>query len=127
MNAFYEVKTDKKIEDVISSIKENIKKAKFGVLWELNFQNKIRDKGFELEHVFYLLDVCNPEIASKILKENMEMGYVLPCKIVVYEKGEQNYIGLLKPTALVDLIDERFSDEAKEIEKDLIDVIESSK
>lgn len=127
MNAFYEVKTDKNIEEAISALKENIKSVGFGVLWELNFKDKVKEKGFELGNVFYLLDVCNPEIASQILNRNIEMGYVLPCKIVIYEKEHSNYIGVLKPTTLVNLIDGQFSEEAKEIETKLISVLEMSK
>ena len=35
---------------------------------------------------------------AQVLKENIEIGYILPCKVVVYEKNNDHYLGILKPT-----------------------------
>ncbi len=44
MNAVYEVTTNKTIEEAVAAIKSNIKDFGFGVLWELNFKDKIEEK-----------------------------------------------------------------------------------
>lgn len=127
MDAVYEVMTDKSVEAAVAAIKVKAKEFGFGALWELNFQDKIEEKGFHLDKIFYLIDLCNPKLASAMLQENIELGYVLPCKVVVYEKNNQNYIGLLKPTMLVDLIDQSFSEQAKMVEENLIKILEMSR
>ncbi|MDB7503003.1 DUF302 domain-containing protein [Enterococcus faecium] len=44
--------------------------------------------------------MCNPKQAKEVLEKRIEVGYFLPCKVVVYEKEADVYIGLLKPTVL---------------------------
>lgn len=128
MNAVYEVTTNKTIEEAVAAIKSNIKDFGFGVLWELNFKDKIEEKkGFHIDNVFYLLDICNPKLASSILQKNIQLGYVLPCKVVIYEKNAQTYIGILNPTTLVELIDDSFMEEAKKVEENLIKIVELSR
>lgn len=72
---------------------------------------------------FIMMDVCNPSTASDILDKNIEMGYVLPCKVVVYEKEGDTYIGLMNPSVMVDLVDSQYYDVAVEIEKSMKEVM----
>lgn len=125
MSSFVSYSTDKSIEEAVEAIRENIKDVGFGILFELNFQDKIREKGFDVGNIFYMVEVCNPKLASQILETNIEMGFVLPCKLTVYEKDGENYIGLLKPTTLVGMIDDRFADEAVQIEEKLEGLIKA--
>jgi len=126
MKVFYEVKTNKSLNQVLIDLKKNLQLNSFGVLFELNFKDKIKEKGFYLEPNFIMLEVCNPKIASEILKENIEIGYILPCKVVVYEKNNDHYLGILKPTSLIELIDDSFVEIADEIEKVLMNVVNES-
>ncbi|MCM6863293.1 DUF302 domain-containing protein [Enterococcus faecium] len=45
--------------------------------------------------------MCNPKQAKEVLEKRIEVGYFLPCKVVVYEKEADVYIGLLKQTVLI--------------------------
>ncbi len=51
----------------------------------------------------------------------------MPCKVVIYEKNAQTYIGILNPTTLVELIDDSFMEEAKKVEENLIKIVELSR
>lgn len=126
MDKIYHVETKKALADAVEDVKLHLQENGFGTLFELNFKEKVKEKGFEIDQNFILLEVCNPSIASEILKENIEVGYVLPCKVVVYEKSGKRLIGLIKPTALVELVDSSFLDQANQIEKTLIQAINES-
>ena len=126
MKAIYKVKTEKSLADAVKDVKMKLAENGFGTLFELNFKDKVKEKGFEISDNFILLEVCNPSIASGILQENIEVGFILPCKVVVYEKEGVNYIGLIKPTALVKLVDRSFKDMAKQVEMDLLTSINES-
>jgi len=74
-----------------------------------------------------VLEVCNPQEAQRILSENKLVGYFLPCKIVVYEDGDKTKIGLPKPTALIQMVeDDAITGFAEDIEKRLISCIDKS-
>lgn len=126
MDSIYKVQTRKSLGDAVEDVKMKLQENGFGTLFELNFKDKVKEKGFEIEDNFVLLEVCNPSIASGILQEDIEVGYILPCKVVVYEKGRSRYIGLLKPSALMDLVDPSFGAMAKQVEATLIRSIDES-
>ena len=126
MNTLYKLKTNKSLEQAKQDLIENMKDIGFGVLYQLNFKDKVHEKGYEIDNNFIMMDVCNPATASEILKENIEMGYVLPCKVVVYENGDERFIGLMKPTVMVELINANYMNQAREIEADIKLIIEKS-
>lgn len=127
MEMNYEIRTEKSFEEAVKSIKEHLEKCKFGVLWELNFKDKLAEKGFEFERDVKILEVCNPANAVEVLGKNIEVAYFLPCKLVVYEKDDGIYIGMVRPEKLIELLgDENLHDMAKSIESDLKKAIQDA-
>lgn len=127
MNIQFEMSSNKSFDQAVMDLKENLSVQHFGVLWEMNFLDKLREKGLEFDTNFKVLEVCNPQKAKKVLDSTLEAGYFLPCKMTVYEKENKIYIGMLKPTALI----ENFNNDAlmviaKEVEATLKYVIEIS-
>jgi uncharacterized protein (DUF302 family) len=125
----YTIETSKSIEEAIQSLEENLKEEKFGVQWQFNVKETLANKGFEVEHPFTILEVCNPQEAQNVLTANQLVGYFLPCKIVVYEdKQGKTKIGMPKPSALIQMVeDESLQNVATDIENRLIACIDKSK
>ncbi|WP_053362233.1 DUF302 domain-containing protein [Bacillus sp. FJAT-27251] len=116
----YTVETNKYLE-------ANLKNESFGVLWTFNIKEKLEEKGFSLEDPFFVLEVCNPKEAERVLKENKLVGYFLPCKIVVYNDNGVTKIGMPKPTALISMLDNnQLKEMAMDIENRLIHCIEKT-
>lgn len=127
MNFLYEEKTDKTLEQAIQDLTANLKEREFGVLYQVDFKEKIEAKGLDFPSSFVVLEVCNPKQAKKVLEERIEVGYFLPCKVVVYEKEEEIYVGLLKPTVLIGLIEDgNLKAVAEEVESTLKDAIQAT-
>ncbi|MGG2895216.1 DUF302 domain-containing protein [Enterococcus lactis] len=106
----------------------NSKEREFGVLYQVNFKEKIKSKGLDFPTNFEVLEVCNPKQAKEVLEKRIEVGYFLPCKVVVYEKEADVYIGLLKPTVLIDFIkDDNLTMIAREVESTLKEVVDAAK
>ena len=124
MEIYFELATDKTFESAVQSLKESIKPYGFGVLWELNFKDKLQEKGLEFNTDFQVMEVCNPVKAKQVLEGDITAGYFLPCKAAVYEKDGCIYIGMLKPTSLMDIHGNKaLVDNAEEVEHDLIAAI----
>lgn len=124
----YTVETNKTIVEAIESLTENLKEEKFGVQWQFNIKETLHNKGFELEHPFQVLEVCNPRETQNVLSKNQLVGYFLPCKIVVYEDNQgKTKIGMPKPSALIQMVeDDSLKDIAIDIENRLIACIDKS-
>jgi len=123
----YTVTTTKNINEAISSLELKLTEEKFGVLWMFDIKEKLQEKGLEFESDYLVLEVCNPHEAERVLKENLLVGYFLPCKIVVYSDNGKTKIGMPRPTALINLINnEEIKRLAKDIEERLIHCINKS-
>lgn len=128
MNFTYTVGTEKDIDQVITNLTDNLKDIGFGVLETLDFKKILEEKGLEFPNNYRLLEVCNPNLAKQVLDANPDLGLLLPCTIAVYQKNNEKYISLAKPTSLLSMASEnnlKFSGE--EIEDRLIKVIEKSR
>lgn len=127
MDIVYEKLTEKTVDNVIKDLKDNLKTVGFGVLWELNFKDKIEEINLEFKEDFIILEVCNPAYAKKVLDKNIHMGYVLPCKMVVRTENDKTFVGLVNPEKLLSLFaSEDLEQFVKEIYKSLKKAIKLS-
>jgi uncharacterized protein (DUF302 family) len=123
----YTVNTNKTMDEAAQSLEESLKKEQFGVLWKFDIQEKLQEKGLDFHQPYLVLEVCNPQEAQRVLTQNLMVGYFLPCKIVIYEDAGQVKIGLPKPTALIQMVNEESLKElAQDIEDRLIACIDQS-
>jgi uncharacterized protein (DUF302 family) len=62
------------------------------------------------------------------LESNPEIGLLLPCTIAIYQKNNESFISLAKPTALLaNIPDNQLDKFAQEMEQKLISVIQKVK
>ena len=127
MEIRYEKSTPKTFGEAIESIKNELKERKFGVLWELNFKEKLAEHNLNFPNNFKILEVCNPQKANEVLSKHIEAGYFLPCKMVVYEKDGNVFIGTVRPEMLIGMMGfEDLGDVAKEVEQILTEALPPS-
>ncbi|WP_223702397.1 DUF302 domain-containing protein [Sutcliffiella deserti] len=123
----YTVKTSKTVEEAIRSLEGTLKEKEFGVLWKFDIKEKLQEKGLDFNQAYHVLEVCNPYEAERVLSKNQLVGYFLPCKIVVYDDGGVTKIGMPRPSALIEkLNDQSLKDLGKDIEERLIECIDQA-
>lgn len=124
----YTVETSKTIDEAVQTVEESLKNVKFGVLWKLDLTAKLQEKGLDFNQPVRVLEVCNPVEAERVISHNPLVAYFLPCKIVVYETDGVTKIGLPKPTALMDVLnDPELKEIAQGIETVLIEAVNQAK
>lgn len=127
MEFVYEIKTDRSLDETLKALQASLKENGFGTLFSLNFKDKFEEHNLPFDEDFYVLEVCNPGYAHKILDISMQVGYFLPCKVVLYKNDNVTKIGMVKPTALIHMVSDAVAafDLAKEVEERIITSIQS--
>lgn len=123
---FFSRQSTGSVEQTIAAVESALQKRQFSVLWHLDINQKLEEKGFERGPAFHVLEVCSAPRAKRALTQNQLVGYFLPCKIVVYEEdgGGTTRIGMQPPRMMVDFLgDQKLEPLAKEVETLLIDAI----
>lgn len=97
----YIVETNKTPEAAVEDLRAAVAAHGFGVLHAYDLKETLTSKGFPLPHACHILEVCNPQQASKVLTEDMGMNIALPCRISVYEEDGKTKIATALPTKLL--------------------------
>lgn len=97
----YILDSDKPVEQLLEDTQKAVKDNNFGVLNVQDLQATLKSKGFDLDSPCYILDVCNPAQAVKVLNEDMGMNVALPCRISVYAEGGRSRLAMIRPTDLL--------------------------
>ena len=107
-------------DNVLDRVKEELQKEGFGILTSIDLRDKFKEK-LDIDFKKYIiLGACNPPSAYKALQYEEDIGLMLPCNVVVYEKEGKTGVSIVKPTVAMRVIDnEQLSEIANHIEEKL--------
>ena len=95
---------DLPFEEAIERVKETLKAEGFGVLSEINIKEKMKEKlGVEFRD-YVILGACNPPIAYQALQEELALGLLLPCNVVVYEENGQSVVAAIDAVRMMSIV-----------------------
>ena len=113
-------------DDALARLPEALKSEGFGVLTEIDVAATLKAK-LGVDHRRYkILGACNPSYAHRALGIELELGVMLPCNVVVYERdgGGANVIAI-DPMGTIAAQDPALAPIAAEVRAKLARVIES--
>jgi len=90
---------------VIEQVREALQKEGFGILTEIDVKGKMKEKlGLDMRK-YTILGACNPPNAYKAILAEENIGLMLPCNVIVYEKGGKTVLSVIRPTIAMKMID----------------------
>jgi uncharacterized protein (DUF302 family) len=96
-----------------------LKTEGFGVLTTIDMQQALKEKlGRDIRR-YTILGACNPPLASRALDAEPEIGLLLPCNVVVYERQDgQATVAAMAPLAALGVVGENAALQAVAAEAD---------
>jgi uncharacterized protein (DUF302 family) len=113
-------------EEAIPKVTDALKKEGFGVLTEINVKETIKKKLDKEFPKYVILGACNPQLAYQALTSETEIGLLLPCNVIVYEKEGKTVVSAQDPEAALSIVgNDKIAPVAKEAKERLERVIRS--
>jgi len=119
-NYGYSRKVDLPFEQAIERVKVELQKEGFGILTEVDVKATLKKKLDVDFQSYVILGACNPPNAYKALQAEIEIGLMLPCNVIVYQKDGDVFVSAVLPTVAMGMINnESLEDIATNIEEKL--------
>jgi uncharacterized protein (DUF302 family) len=111
--------------DAVEHVRAKLKEEGFGVLCEIDVQATLREKlGVEKEP-YTILGACNPPLAHQALSADPELGTLLPCNVVVYERNGETHISAIDAERMLSIVDsDQLAPIAAQVREKLARVVE---
>jgi uncharacterized protein (DUF302 family) len=97
-----------------------ITKHNFSIVTQIDLKEKFFDKLGITRPQYTILGLCNPKLAQKAISVEPDVGLFFPCNMVVYEKADKVAVGIMKPSKMMDMIEnEQIGAVISEVERHL--------
>ena len=91
-------------ETVITQVREALKKEGFGVLTEIDVKEKMKEKLSLDFRKYIILGACNPLNAHQAILAEENIGLMLPCNVIIYERGNKIVLSIIRPMVAMQMI-----------------------
>ena len=92
-------------DEAVARARTELKAEGFGVLCEIDVQATLQEKlGVDSER-YLILGACNPPLAHQALQAEPDIGVLLPCNVVVYERGGETHVSAIDAERMLSIVD----------------------
>lgn len=125
-NYGYSKKIKLTFEKAIEKTREELQKEGFGVLTEIDIKATLKKKLDVTMENYTILGACHPKSAHQAIQSEIEIGLMLPCNVIVYQKNGDVFVSAIMPSIAMGMIEnENLGEIASDIESRLKTVIDS--
>ncbi len=116
-------------DEAVEKTRNALQAEGFGVLSEIDIDEKLKEKlGVDFRR-YKILGACNPPLAYKTLQEELNIGLLLPCNVIVYEADEpsKSVVAAVDAKAILSVVGDnlKLNEVAQEVNDRLERVIEN--
>jgi uncharacterized protein (DUF302 family) len=96
-------RVDGAVPDVVERVTAALREEGFGILTTIDVQATLKAKLDQDVAPYVILGACNPQLASRGLELEPDLGVLLPCNVVVREAAGGVVVAAMEPLAALAL------------------------
>ena len=124
MSYYFSKTLNLSFDEAVSRVTEELKKEGFGILTDIDVQATLKKKLDVDFKKYMILGACNPPFAYRALQTEEEIGLLLPCNVILYEKEGKTVVSAFDPMVMTTVMgDDRIRPVAEEVKRRLERVI----
>ena len=122
----YRRKVSRPFKETVERAYEKLKDEGFGVLTEIDLKEKFTEQlGVDFRQ-YVILGACNPAIAYQSLQEEIDLGLLLPCNVIVYEQDGGSVVAAIDAKSMLSITgNENLEEAASLVNKKLVAAIDA--
>jgi uncharacterized protein (DUF302 family) len=118
-------KTKLPLPDAVARVREELHVEGFGVLTEIDVQATLKDKLDIDVEPYVILGACNPPLAHQALQAEPDLGVLLPCNVVVYERNGVTHVSAVDAERMLSIVEnDQLADVAEDVRTRLAAVVD---
>jgi len=111
--------------DAAERVRDELKAEGFGILCEIDVQATLKEKLGVDGEPYLILGACNPPLAHRALEAEPDLGTLLPCNVVVYQRGGKTQISAIDAERMLSIVgNDALAPVAAEVRSRLAAVVE---
>ncbi len=111
--------------ETVERVRAELSREGFGVLCEIDVQATLKEKLGVDGEPYLILGACNPPLAHRALEAEPDLGVLLPCNVVVYERGGQTTVSAVDAERMLSIVgNDTLTPIAADVRKRLAAVVE---
>ena len=122
----YIIETEKNFNDAVVSVRKAVESKGWAIFQVYDYKEILAVKGFK-QKPLKIIEICSGKYAHQFLNKNRLTSLCMPCKINVLEEDGKVKIIAMNPKIMSQFFPEVSQEEAKEVEKDIKEIIDNSR
>jgi len=112
--------------EAVEKTRAALKEEGFGVLCEIDIKAKLKEKlGVDFRN-YLILGACNPPLAFETLQQEINIGLLLPCNVIVYEQDGGTVVSAVDAAKMLSVVgNPKLESTASKVNEKLRRVIDS--
>jgi len=91
-------------DQAVQRVREELKSEGFGVLCEIDVQATLKEKLGVNGEPYTILGACNPPLAHQALAAEPDLGVLLPCNVIVYQRDGDTHISAIDAERMLSIV-----------------------
>ena len=118
--------TDKGFDEVLAVVTDALKTEGFGVLTQIDVKETLKKKLNVDFRKYLILGACNPPLAHNALQNELLLGLLLPCNVVVFEEDDGSVtVSLVNPSEMFKAVDNPGLADIQQVDTKLKNVLQA--